>query len=87
MKFLLEPVFEGEIELIGCHKETILEFFKIYFPNNIDKWYEYNNPINNLYCESKINVWAINNKLKEGYVLIGTEGPFYLMTKKKNIKK
>jgi hypothetical protein len=89
MIILHSTVYKGEIEYVGLwNKDDIVkEFFQIYFPENQDHWIDCCNLISSYYCYDQIMEWLVNKKLKDGYVLIGSDGRYFLMTKKGNLEK
>ena len=90
MLHLLCPVFKGEIEYVGNFpinkEETKLfeEWAKQLYPEvEVANFY---NRISSYYCIPNFVVYRVNQKLKEGKVIIGSDGDNWLFTDKENIK-
>ncbi|PIZ12979.1 MAG: hypothetical protein COY53_07290 [Elusimicrobia bacterium CG_4_10_14_0_8_um_filter_37_32] len=89
MKQLFREIKPDEmIEYIQCNSgssDIIKEYFRIYFPDEQDNWFEYCNYTTKWNCYHNIMAWQLNNKLRDGWSLVGSDNDSFIIAKNNGI--
>lgn len=88
MKHLLVQVYRGDIEIISFPRTEEVRDFAVTILGKSDKipMHCFVDPTMSDFCYSEFVQWRLNEKLKNGYVVVGVDGDTdqWLVTKREN---
>lgn len=86
-KQIIVPVKGGEIEYITYNHEEFAAFYENKHKGTGEEYFCANglDPTSMLYCLPEFYEKKVNEKLKQGYVLIGADGECWIVAKPENL--
>jgi hypothetical protein len=84
MKQLLVPILSDEVEYVGYTPDSFKNYVKTFLPEWADKWTDCLHPSSAGYCYPQYFQWLVNEQLRAGKVMIGSDGDHWIFTDPKN---